>query len=104
MYKKYLVLLSLVFALTGCQSQPTADLTDTQPDNVQIEVPFSRGPDSAPFVNGPTSDPPESSVVDQSTGERMNIVPQAVTEIEDITISFPSGAPTSAPPTAAPGE
>lgn len=93
----------VITGLAGCQSQPVEDMSETEPDLPELAVPYTRGPSSPPSVKGPASAPPggiEAAEVPQVE----TVAPQAVTETEEITITMPSGEPSTTAPTAAPGE
>lgn len=89
--------------LTGCQSQPATDVSQTEADLPELAVPYTRGPSSPPSVKGPTSAPPGGTEAVEVPQIEM-VAPQAVTETEDVTITMPSGAPSTTAPTVAPGE
>jgi len=71
------LLLLAAIIIAGCQSQNTTSGT-TQQQLVPL-VPYSKGPDSAPQVKGPSGPPPQGDAS-----------PQAITEKETVHYSLPS--------------
>ncbi len=80
----------LLFVLAACQSNPVEEPTNSEQEvtnNMDPAEPFSRGPSAPPSMKGPTGPPPGTDLteIDQDNP------PQAITEVEDITITMPSG-------------
>ncbi len=80
----------LLFILAACQSN-TPDNTvseDTEViDSMDPTQPFSKGPSAPPSMKGPTGPPPGADLSEIDPDNQ----PQAITEVEDITITMPDG-------------
>ncbi len=80
----------LLFILAACQSKPAEEPTNGKPEvtnNMDPTQPFSKGPSAPPSMKGPTGPPPGTDVTEIDTDNP----PQAITEVEDITITMPTG-------------
>lgn len=92
---KRLIVLGLTCALvamifTACQSSPVDNSVESEPavtDNMDPNQPFSRGPTAPPDMKGPTGPPPGAELTEIDPDNP----PQAITEVEDITITMPDG-------------
>jgi len=72
-------IISVIMIMAGCAANSVKDVKIEGADEVtapSLGIPYSKGPDSSPQVNGPSSPPPV----------------QAVTESEDGSFSIPSSA------------
>jgi hypothetical protein len=74
-----LLMIGFVLGISGCQGEPVPTEIEEVEETPSLAVPYSRGPTSPPSVKGPTAPP------GVDTGD----VPEAVTEVDPVTITLP---------------